>query len=196
VTVVPPTSISPARFHGVHFYNDERAWCRTVAEFLADGLRRHDAIVAIVTPPHHVLILEHLLSLDLPLRDLLKTQALQLLDAGDTLGLFMRDDGPDADLFHRHMGGIVRTAAESRSPARVRACGEMVDLLARQGRHAHAVRLEMLWNELAVNADLSLLCGYTLLSFHKQIVPTDVLVQHTHLLDADGEPGAIPVATA
>jgi len=193
---VSHSPIPHEHFHGVHFYADERTWCRTVAEFLADGLRRHYAIVAIVTPLHHVMILEHLLALDLPLHDLLNTQALQLLDAEDTLALFMRDDGPDADLFHRHLLGIVRTAAESRSPARVRACGEMVDLLAQQGRHEHALRLEMLWNELAAGTDLSLLCGYALRSFHKQIVPTDVLVQHTHMLDADGEPRAVPVATA
>jgi hypothetical protein len=194
--VSPIPSQHAEHFHGVHFYTDERAWCRTVAEFLADGLRRHYALVAIVTPAHHVLILEHLLSLDVSLRDLLHTQALQLLDAGDTLGLFMRDDGPDADLFRRHMRAILQTAAESRSPARVRACGEMVDLLAQRGQREHAVRLEMLWNELAASADLSLLCGYNLRSFHKQIVPTDVLVQHTHMLDADGEPCSIPMATA
>jgi hypothetical protein len=193
---VSRTPIHHEHFHGVHFYTDERAWCRTVAEFLADGLRRHHAVVAIVTPLHHVLILEHLWSLDLPLQDLLNTQALQLLDAEDTLRLFMGEDGPDPDLFHRHVRQIVRTAAESRSPARVRACGEMVDFLAQQGRHEHAVRLEMLWNEVAAGAGLSLLCGYALRSFHKQIVPTDILVQHTHMMDADGEPGAIPVATA
>ena len=193
---VPHRTIPHDHFHGVHFYTDDRAWCRTVAEFLADGLRRHYAIVAIVTPLHRALIVEHLQSLDLSVRGLLHTQALQLLDAEETLRLFMRDAGPDVGLFHHHLGAVVRTAAESRSPARVRACGEMVDLLAQQGQHEHALKLEMLWNELAATADLSLLCGYTLRSFHKQIVPTDVLVQHTHLLDADGEPGAIPVATA
>jgi len=183
-------------FHGVHFYSDERAWCRIAADFIADGLRRHEAIVAIVTPAHHVLILERLLALDRSVPDLLDTQSLRLLDADDTLRLFMRETGPDAELFHRHVGGIVRAAAESRSPARVRACGEMVDLLCQQGRQADAIRLEMLWNELATTADLSLLCSYATHSFRKQIVPSGVVVQHTHLLNENGAAVDVPVATA
>ena len=195
--MAPPTLPVPGQhFHGVHFYSDERAWCRIAADFIADGLRRHEAIVAVVTPTHHVLILERLLALDRSVGDLLHTQSLQLFDADDTLGLFMRDTGPDAELFHRHVGGIVRAAAESRSPARVRACGEMVDLLCQEGRHEDAVRLEMLWNELAASADLSLLCSYGTRSFHKQIVPTGVMVQHTHLLNEHGEVVAVPVARA
>ena len=183
-------------FHGVHFYSDERAWCRIAADFIADGLRRHEAIVAIVTPAHHVRILERLLALDRSVPDLLDTQSLRLLDADDTLRLFMRETGPDAELFHRHVGGIVRAAAESRSPARVRACGEMVDLLCQQGRQADAIRLEMLWNELATTADLSLLCSYATHSFRKQIVPSGVVVQHTHLLNENGAAVDVPVATA
>jgi len=195
--VAPPALPVPDQhFHGVHFYSDERAWCRIAADFIADGLRRHEAIVAVVTPMHHVLILERLLALDRSVGDLLDTQSLQLLDADDTLGLFMGDTGPDAALFHRHVGGIIRAAAESRSPARVRACGEMVDLLCQQGRHEAAVRLEILWNELATTADLSLLCSYGTRSFHKQIVPTGIVVQHTHLLNEHGAAVAVPVATA
>lgn len=195
--VAPPALPVPDQhFHGVHFYDDERAWCRIAADFIADGLRRHEAIVAVVTPMHHVLILERLLALDRSVGDLLDTQSLQLLDASDTLRLFMRDTGPDAELFHRHVGAIVRRAAESRSPARVRACGEMVDLLCQEGRHEDALRLEILWNELATTEDLSLLCSYKRHSFHKQIVPTAVLVQHTHLLNENGAAVAVPVATA
>ena len=191
---IPP--VPDEHFHGVHFYTDERAWCRIAADFIADGLRRHEATIAVVTPAHHVLILERLLTLDRSVRDLVDSQTLRLLDARDTLGLFMRDTGPDAKLFHQHVGGIIRAATESRSPARVRACGEMVDLLCQEGRQEDAVRLEMLWNELAATADLSLLCSYGTRSFHKQIVPTSVVVQHTHLLNEHGAAVAVPVATA
>ena len=190
------TPLPEQHFHGAHFYSDERVWCRIAADFIAEGLRRHEAIVAVVTPIHHVLILERLLALDRSVRDLADTQSFRLLDANETLRLFMRDTGPDAELFHRHVGGIIRAAAESRSPARVRACGEMVDLLCQEGRQEDAVRLEILWNELAATADLSLLCSYGTRSFHKRIVPTGVMVQHTHVLNEDGAAVAVPVATA
>jgi len=189
-------SSTHAHCHAVHFYADDHAWCRTVASFIADGVRRREAVVAVVTPLHRAFILEHLLTLGEPVAEMLSTQALRLLDAGDTLRLFMTDAGPDGELFRRHVIGTVRAAAEARSPARVRGYGEMVDLLTQRGHLDHAVQLEQLWNAAAMTLDLSLLCGYARRSFAKQIPPSDILVQHTHLLDADGRVSAVPVPTA
>jgi hypothetical protein len=185
-----------AHCHAVHFYGDDRAWCRTVAGFIADGVRHREAVIVVVTPLHRALILEQLLRLAVPVGELLRTQALRLLDASETLRLFMTASGPDGELFRRHVGGTIRATAEARSPGRVRAYGEMVDLLAQEGRLDHALRLEQLWNQVAASLDLSLLCGYAKRSFAKEIPPTDLLVQHTHLLDSTGEVSAVPVATA
>ena len=166
-----------------------------MASFIAEGVRHREVVIAVV---HHstCLILEHLLTLGMPVGEMLETQALRLLDARDTLRLFMTGTGPDRELFQRHVVGAVRAAAEARSPARVRGYGEMVDLLTQEGRLDHALRLEELWNDVATILDLSLLCGYAKRSFQKQVPPSDILVQHTHLLDASGRMSAVPVPTA
>jgi hypothetical protein len=187
---------SHAHCHAVHFYTDDWAWCRTVAGFIEEGVRRREVVIAVVTPLHRTLIVEHLLNLGLPVAELLRTQAIRLFDASETLRLFVTESGPDSELFHRHIVGTVRATAEARSPARVRAYGEMVDLLTREGRVDQAVRLEQLWNDVAITLDLTLLCGYAKSSFAKQLPPSDILVQHTHLLDGDGTVSAVPVPTA
>ena len=43
--------------------------------------------------------------------------------------------------------------------------GEMVDILAEQGRFDAAHELELLWNELAARKSLTLLCGYASVRF-------------------------------
>jgi hypothetical protein len=44
----------------------------------------------------------------------------------------------------------------------------MVDLLWRGGQAEAAIRLEVLWNELASTRTFSLLCGYAIGNFYKQ----------------------------
>ena len=171
--------------HGVHFYDSDHALCQTVARFIAEGVDRHDPVVAIVTPLHHALIVERLLALNVNVRALLTTHALQLLDADDTLSLFMREHGPDGALFHRHIRRVMRNASEARSCDHVRAYGEMVNVLWQSGRRDHAINLEMLWNELD-DIDLSLLCGYEKGGIETGVPPDDVLRQHTHMVTSLG----------
>jgi hypothetical protein len=47
------------------------------------------------------------------------------------------------------MGETIRLASRGRENATVRAYGEMVDLLWKDGLEEAAIRLETLWNELA-----------------------------------------------
>jgi len=64
--------------------------------------------------------------------------------------------------------------------------GQMVDLLWKDGKHDVAIRLEILWNQLANTQRFSLLCGYTVGSFYKDAHFDDVCGQHTHVVAADG----------
>ena len=59
----------------------------------------------------------------------------------------------------------------------------MVDLLWKDGLTTAAVRLEMLWNQLARTHDFSLLCGYSMGNFYKESLcePFD-RVCHAHSL--------------
>src|SRR3954462_1029087 len=143
--------------HDVHLYDTDQLLCGRVAQFIADGIRLREAVVAIVTPVHHALIVERLLAMNIDVRQAVGAGALQLLDADDVLGLFMTDRGPDRGLFRERVGHVMRAALESRSPARMRVYGEMSDLLCQRGLRAEAVQLETLGNELAAEIDVTIL---------------------------------------
>ena len=61
------------------------------------------------------------------------------------------------------MGTAVATLAAA--GARVRAYGEMVDMLAQRGDLTEAIKLEHLWNRLGERTPFFLLCGYSAAHF-------------------------------
>ena len=53
--------------------------------------------------------------------------------------------------------------------------------------HAAAIRLEMLWYQLANTHQFSLLCGYSMGHFYKDAAYDDICTQHTHVISVEGE---------
>ena len=65
----------------------------------------------------------------------------------------------------------------------------MVDVLWRRGESDAAIRLEVLWNDLAATHTFSLLCGYAIGNFYKETSKLEeVCHQHTHVLGAQRHP--------
>lgn len=73
----------------------------------------------------------------------------------------------------------------------LRICGQMVDILWKNGQRDAAIRLEVLWNQLANTEAFSLLCGYAMGQFYKDANFDAVCRQHTHLISADGQAAAV-----
>jgi signal transduction histidine kinase/CheY-like chemotaxis protein len=152
--------------HVVQFYEDDTFLVETVARFVGAGLRDGDSSVVIATEPHRDAILARLEGWSFDVRRASGSGRLVMLDAAETLAAFMRGDVPDAESFERSVGALMkRVYASSRGKARVRAYGEMVDLLRRKGQSGAALRVEELWNEMARVHPFSLLCGYSLATF-------------------------------
>jgi hypothetical protein len=58
----------------------------------------------------------------------------------------------------------------------------MVDVLWKKGRAEAAIKLEILWNELAQTHTFQLLCGYSMGNFYKQTKYFEqVCQQHSHV---------------
>jgi hypothetical protein len=179
----------PTYPHSVKFYNDDRSLGRTVAEFLAPGLKeRHPAIV-IATPDHRALIARELVAHDVNVHHLENTGDLQLLDAEEILSHFMVGQEPDPARFHATIDELIARACKDRLPCPLRAYGEMVDILWKRANSEGAIRLEMLWNRVATQAEFSLLCGYAVGSFYKEIAKgpgfQTVCDQHNHVMPDD-----------
>jgi signal transduction histidine kinase len=75
---------------------------------------------------------------------------------------------PDPDLFRVTIERIIGHMNESNPQARIRAYGEMVDLLWREGNSRAAIRLEELWNDAANDHAFALLCAYVMGNFYKE----------------------------
>jgi hypothetical protein len=167
--------------HGAQFYTDAQKLCVSVADFLGDGIAAGQPIVVIATPEHRDAILDELKSRPFDIDGLVRRGSLTLLDASATLDLFMLDGKPDAERFSRAIGAVIDHACRGRNECVVRAYGEMVEVLWRAGNCDGAVRLEVLWNELATRYSFSLLCGYAMSHFYKETSRIqDVCDQHTH----------------
>ena len=172
--------------HAVQFYESDEYLFETVAQFLGAGLRGGDALLVIATKDHRDGFIRHLQSFDV---DKAVSQGqLVLLDARETLGRFMAGDAPDPDLFRHVVGGLIANAKDVRPGGRVRAYGEMVDLLWRDGNPRGAIRLEELWNEAGKAHEFSLLCAYVMGNFYREGDAAqfmDVCRTHSHVVPTE-----------
>jgi hypothetical protein len=180
---------SAAYLHSVKFYDDERSLGRTVAEFLAPGLRQQLPAIVIATPEHRSMIARELGTRGVDIRPLERDGDLQMLDADEVLARFMVGTEPDPARFHATVDALIARACKDRLPCPVRVYGEMVDVLWKRANAEGAIRLEMLWNRVATQAQFSLLCGYGVGNFYKEVATgpnfQTVCDQHNHVIPVD-----------
>jgi hypothetical protein len=179
-------SASSRQYHAVRFYDNEKSLAKVVAEFLADGLRDGAPGIVVATPAQCAAIIRQLGAQGLDVVSLKQSDDLVLLDASDTLSSFTANGKLDARAFNDNLCAVIERACRGRTDCTVRIYGQMVDILWKEGKRDLAIRLEMLWNQLANTQRFSLLCGYTIGPFYKDAHFVDVCRQHTHVLAADG----------
>ena len=151
--------------HDVHFYRSDETLIRSVVDFLAEGIRVGQPLIVIATESHRRAFAHGLRERDLDPDELLAGRIAVWLDARETLNSFMDGTMPSRELFRATVGSVFERLLERRQYLLVRAFGEMVDLLWRDGNKEAAIQLEQLWNELALTYKYSLLCGYSIDNF-------------------------------
>lgn len=180
------TPLTHTHHHAVQFYGTDKSLFVTVAGFLSEGLIADQPAIIIATAPHRQAILQHLCDRLIDCEHAIRNGDLVVLDADDTLALFMVGEEPSAALFERNVGRLIEQILGGRTNTVVRAYGEMVDVLWKQGRTEAAIKLEILWNKLALKYGFALLCGYAMGNFYKQSKLMDrVIEQHSHTLPHD-----------
>jgi hypothetical protein len=180
-------SSSTACYHAVRFYENDRSLSQIVADFVGDGLVTGEPAIIVATPAHRAAILRELVAKGVNVVQLQRSDELMLLDAEETLSTFMADGQPDDEKFRKGMTKVIQRACRARPDCTVRIYGEMVDVLWKDGNYHAAIRLEVLWNQLANAEAFSLLCGYAMGHFYKEAALHEVCGQHTHLVSADGK---------
>jgi hypothetical protein len=192
--VTKRTVAQPAHHqHAVQFYENELSLFKTVAGFLGQGLVDEQPGIMIATATHRAAIMDRLKARLIDVDEAERSGTLVVLDATEVLSLFMVNGMPDAHKFDTHVGALVTNLLRDR-PAHtmIRAYGEMVDVLWKDGKPDAAIRLEMLWNKLAAHHGFALLCGYAMGNFYKETVRfEEVCRQHAHIVAP--EPAATPL---
>ena len=155
------TNLRLASAHAVQFYENEEFLSSAVGNFLSDGIKAGEPVLIIATEEHRDAFVSELQRRGRTW----DPSCMRLLDARNTLDLFMDGDVPDEQRFREYVGGPIQELG--RRHGQVRAYGEMVDLLWRSGSRDGALRLEELWNNLAATHSFSLMCAYPMANFFK-----------------------------
>jgi excisionase family DNA binding protein len=189
--------------HVVQFYEQDGSLLHEVVELIGVGLREGEAGIVVATPEHRADLAERLRTEGIDLSQAEVDGRFVALDAAETLATFMWNGMPSAERFNAVIEPLVARAAKR--GRRVRVFGEMVGLLAAEGNHPAAIRLEELWNELQTRQPFSLVCGYPIAVFddaslgvalngvcgaHSRVVPAE---SYTDLVSRDDQLRGIAV---
>lgn len=174
--------------HAVQVYRDVEELADSVTRYLAVGFDLGEPAVVIATPEHWTRFGERLAESGWDADRIDASGLLFCADAETTLAAVMEGDRPVADRFEAVVGGLMNRVGARFPSRRIRAFGEMVDLLCERGDPAAAARLEELWNRLARRRAFSLLCSYRLDVFDREAqlsVLPEICRAHSHVLPAD-----------
>lgn len=176
------------RHHAVQFYGADEHLAGAVAGFLADGVRGGSGAIVIATDSHRRDFVSRLSAAGFNTDGAIQSGQLLLLDARETLSTFFVGGQLDEGLFRAHVGEAVARMRRQWPRARLRAYGEMVDLLWREGQRDAALALEEFWNHLGETQSFSLLCAYSLDGFpqaHDANVFDEICSTHTRVVPTE-----------
>lgn len=148
--------------HFVQFYESEEFLYDVVATFIAEGLPHREPVVVIATEEHRRGFAERLKAKGFGV------EGVTFLDARTVMSTYMNGGVPDEQRFMTAIGGVLEEAGAGAAHGRVRAYGEMVDLLWRDGNPEAAIRVEELWNDIGTLYPFTLLCAYPMGNFYKE----------------------------
>ena len=178
---MPPGRPTRSSEHHLQLFDSSRSLAETVCGFLMAGFERGEAILVVATPQHRELLTQRLEAAGLNIREATRANRLVMLDASQTLDKFMRQDVPNPIAFDEVVGTLVGRLSSDR---RVCIYGEMVDVLAAQGKYKAAHTLEELWNALGEREWFTLFCGYASGHFgdpKSAKMLNDICNAHSHL---------------
>ncbi|HEX4896431.1 MAG TPA: diguanylate cyclase [Solimonas sp.] len=153
--------------HAVQFFRDENFLCDVIADYLGEGLRAGAPLIMIARATRLELVRRRLEQDGHPVAEAIAAGQCLMLDAHEALSRFMVDGRPDPARFAALVSPLIEHGLSAWPQARLRAYGEMVDILWSQGQCQAALALEALWNERAREQPFSLLCAYHMDNFRQ-----------------------------
>jgi len=169
--------------HVVQFYgSNHSALLRHLRRYVAQGLDAGDYVVVIANRALHDAVFA--------VNEITEDGRLELLDSEVALKQLFENGRLNPNRFDQFIGGMLRGVVASARSHRVRAYGDMVDVLWRRGRHADAIELERYWNDLQERLPFDLYCAYGIDVFSTDFQAgkiSPVLCEHTDVVPGGRE---------
>ena len=158
-----------SRSHEVEFYSDDAAFVIGFTSFIEAALKAGNAVIVIATESHRKSLRQRLQEHGVDVAATIEQGRYLALDVAETLSTFMVNDLPDAARCLQVAGNLVMEAAKAAQRKRsVAVCGECAPILWAQGKTDAAIQVEHLWDEIAREHEVDILCGYVLNSFQRE----------------------------
>ncbi|MEO6539701.1 MAG: MEDS domain-containing protein [Ferruginibacter sp.] len=174
--------------HVVQIYENDKVFLDSLEGFIGSGLIAGEGIIIIATKEHLAAIEKRLNKQGFDMTLLAASDQYIGLEASEMLSRFMVNNWPDEKLFFELITSIFNRAQQNNR--KVRAFGEMVALLWKQGFNGATVQLENLWNQLHKRNEFSLFCAYPKIGFTQDIQTSMDLIccQHSKIIDGSPRP--------
>ena len=187
--VSPSLSLLRKQGHVVQFYADDSDLLDDLGALFSNELRAGDSVAVVMTRSHREGLLERLIAHGIDVDEVTTKGRLAVLDAVEALDAFMVADQPNRERFLLEFEKVIRTtkATALLNNAPLVAFGEMVAVLWEQKKYQAAVRLEQLWNELALTHSFYLCCAYPASAFQGQVERDHyaaICSEHTEVVSA------------
>ena len=182
------SALVPNQRHVVQFYVDDDVLLDEPAALFRGSLGKGQSVAAIMTSGHRSALERRLLAQGVDVSEAAQNGRFCLLDADQALSEFMEPAGPSRERFLLQFGKILcKLQATAAKPSDVVLFGEMVAVLWAQKKYDAAIRLEQLWNELALTSSFYLCCAYPANAFRDDLTLfpyTEICAQHSQVVSA------------
>jgi CheY-like chemotaxis protein len=148
--------------HEVEFYADDNGFVDGFARFIKAVLKDGNAVIVIATDAHQAGLLERLTKDGLNIPAEIEQGSYTPLNVTDTLPNFIVNNSPDPVRFRKLAGDLITKVAKGAKGEhpRVAVCGEGVHTLLAAGNLEATIMLEHMWDEIAHQYEVDVLCGY------------------------------------
>jgi hypothetical protein len=187
----PNSALVQDQGHVVQFYSDDSVLLDELATLFRASLGEGCSVAAVMTSLHRSGLERRLRAQAVDVSEATHNGRLCMLDADQALSEFMEPSGPNRERFLSQFGNILRTLKDTSlaKASGVVVFGEMVAALWAQKKYEAAIRLEELWNELALTCPFHLCCAYPANAFRDglTLVPyAEICALHSNVVSSFG----------
>jgi hypothetical protein len=174
--------------HVVQLYQDQEFLNRAVCRYARAGLANGEGVLLFSTLAHWNAFRPRLEAEGVDVHAAQDRGQLTVVDADELLSRFMRGAMPDPPTFNVVLGDIIGQARAGGSNQKVRAWGEMVNVLWERGDVAGSMNLEDLFDQLNKIVSIVMFCSFLMDNFngdvHEAMLPR-LGTNHNHLIPVE-----------